>query len=92
MFMRAGTGGAQKRKSHGVASAQDTSSSSSVGTSPAKLIENQSKCYKQLADLNNLKQSGWLSDAEYASEHEAIMSTPKKLNNIRLIHGQGLCS
>jgi len=43
MFMRAGTGGAQKRKGHGVASAQDTSSSSSVGTSPAKLIENRSK-------------------------------------------------
>lgn len=83
MFMRAGSGGAQKRKSQGVASAQATSSqgSSSVGTSPAKLIENRSKCYKQLADLNNLKQSGLLSDAEYASEREAIMNTLKKLNN-----------
>ena len=80
MFMRAGTGGAQKRKSYGVASAQDTSSSSSVCTIPAKLIENRSKCYKQLADLNNLKQSGLLSDAEYASECEAITSRLKKLN------------
>ena len=83
MFMRAGTGGAQKRKGHGVTSAQATSSqgSSSVGTSPAKLIENRSKCYKQLADLNNLKQSSLLSDAEYASEREAIMNTLKKLSN-----------
>ena len=80
MFMRAGTGGAPKRKSHGVAIAQATSSpgSSSAGTSPAKLIENRSKCYKQLADLNNLKQSGLLSDSEYASEREAIMNTLKK--------------
>ena len=81
MFMRAGTGGAQKRKSHGAPNAQATSSSSTIGTSPAKLIDNRSKCYKQLADLNNLKQSGLLSDSEYASEREAIMSTLKKLNN-----------
>ena len=80
MFMRAGTGGAQKRKSHGAPNAQTTSISSTVGTSPAKLIENRSKCYKQLADLNSLKQSGLLSDSEYASEREAIMSTLKKLN------------
>ena len=57
-------------------SAQDTPNSS-LGTSPAS---NRSKCYKQLADLSNLKQSGLLSDAEYASEREAIMSTLKKLS------------
>jgi hypothetical protein len=77
--MRAGTGGAQKRKSNVGASARDTPNSS-LGTSPAKPIDNRSKCYKQLADLSNLKQSGLLSDAEYASEHEAIMSMLKKLS------------
>ena len=63
------------------AQATSTQGSSSVGTNPAKFIENRCKCYTQLADLNNLKQSGLLSDAEYASELEAIMNTSKKLNN-----------
>ena len=58
---------------HVGASAQDTPNSI-LGTSPAKLIDNRSKFYKQLADLSNLKQSGLLSDAEYASKREAIMS------------------
>ena len=53
-----------------------------VGTSPAKLIHNRFKCYKQLADLNSLNQSDLLSDSEYASKREAIMSTlKKKINN-----------
>ena len=65
---------------HRKGKAEATSISSTVGTSPAKLIDNRSKCYKQLADLNSLKQSGLLSDSEYASEREAIMSTLKKLN------------
>ena len=81
MFIRAGTGGAQKRKGNVVASVQAASTSTaSLGTSPAKLIDNRSKCYKQLADLSSLKQSGLLSETEYASEREAIMSMLKKLD------------
>ena len=51
----------------------------SLGTSPAKLIDNRSKCYKQLADLNNLKQSGLLNDEKYAAERKAIMEVLKQL-------------
>ena len=76
MFLRAGTGGTQKRKIYAGASAQATPTSS-CGTSPAKVIDNHSKCYKQLANLNNLKQSDLLSEAEYASEHEAVISMLK---------------
>ena len=50
------------------------------GDSPAKIIDNRSKCYKQLGELRNLKESGILSDAEYATERAAIMSTLKNLN------------
>ena len=45
-------------------------------TSPAKVIENRSKCYKQLSELQNLS---LLSDTEYYGEHDAIMSSLKKL-------------
>ena len=55
-----------------------------------KLIDNRSKCYKQLADLSNLKQSGLLSDAEYASEREAIMSMLKKLSKNSKLHDTGI--
>ena len=48
---------------------------------PAKVIENRSECYKQLADLSNLKQSGLLDDEEYAAERQAIMEVLKKLKN-----------
>ena len=78
MFTRAGTGGAQRRKSS-VGASPPANPTSSLGTSPAKLIDSRSKCYKQLIDLSNLKQSGLLSDAEYASEREAIMSMLKKI-------------
>ena len=80
MFMRAGSGGMQKKKGHSGASGTQATSTS-CGTSPAKLIENRSKCYKQLADLNSLKQSGLLSDAEYTSEREAVMNMLKKMSN-----------
>ena len=51
-----------------------------LGTSPAKLIDNRTKCYKQLSELNNLKQSGLLSKEEYHAEREAVMEILKKLN------------
>ena len=66
----------QKRSGIG-ASAQATSS---LRNSPAKIIDSRSKCYKQLSELSNLKQSGLLSDAEYASERDSVMSMLRKLN------------
>ena len=49
-------------------------------SSPAKLIENRSKLYKQLSELKNLKGCGVLSDAEYATEKASIMVLLKQLN------------
>ena len=48
-------------------------------SSPAKLIDNRSKCYKQLGELKNLMEAGILSDEEYSCEREAIMGTLKSL-------------
>lgn len=87
MFVRAG-GATPKRASSGnemsqaicqLASALTPKSSatamSRAGDSPAKIIENRSKCYKQLAELKNLMESGLLSEEEYASERRAVMDT-----------------
>ena len=46
------------------------------------LIPHTSKCYKQLAELKNLKDSGVLLEEEYAAEREAILNVLKKLGNI----------
>lgn len=56
-------------------------SSQPVGTSPAKVVESRSKCYKQLNDLNQLKASGIISEAEYAEEKESVMSVLRKLRS-----------
>ena len=53
------------------------------GSSPAKLIDGRSKCYKQLSELNNLKVSGIISDEEYVIEKEAIMAI---LNTLKTSH------
>ncbi len=47
--------------------------------SAAKVIDNRSKCYKQLAELNNLSTSGVLTDEEYKCEKDAIMASLKLL-------------
>lgn len=52
----------------------------SKSNSPAKTIDNRSKCYRQLGELKSLFESGLLSEAEYAAEREAIMSTLQKLS------------
>ena len=92
MFIHAG-GGAVKPKKQDTLSqaitqiasalspngASATSSPRIAGTSPARLIDNRSKCYKQLADLNNLKQTGLLDDNEYLAERQAIMGMLDKL-------------
>lgn len=42
-------------------------------------IENRSRCYSQLSELNNLKVAGVLTEEEYAAEKCAIMNALKKL-------------
>ena len=60
-----------------------TTPTRSVGStnkpSPAKLIENRSKCYRQLSELNSLKSSGVLTEEEYVTEKDAVMETLKNL-------------
>ena len=53
--------------------------STSLVASPAKSIDNRSKCYKQHGDLNELRNSGVLTEEEYLREKEATMITLKKL-------------
>ena len=48
-------------------------------SSPGRLIDDRSKCYKQLNELNNLKSSGILSEEEYQSEKGAVMANLKLL-------------
>ena len=55
------------------------STSSGTSASPAKVIENRSRCYKQLGDLQSLKSQGLLSEEDYAREKDAIMGLLKKL-------------
>ena len=62
-----------------VPSGKRSTSSCSVVTSPAKSIDNRSKCYKQLGDLSELRNSGVLTEDEYLREKEAVMITLKKL-------------
>ena len=51
----------------------------STGSSPAsKVIENRSKCYKQIAELQNLKVQGFLGDDEFEHEMDALKSLNKK--------------
>lgn len=50
-------------------------------SSPAKLIDSRSKLYKQLSELQNLRSMGILTDAEYATEKETIMSLLKELKS-----------
>ena len=52
----------------------------SKSNSPAKIIDNRCKCYRQLSELNNLFEASLLSEAEYMKECEAIMSTLQRLN------------
>lgn len=71
MFIRAG-GGVKKKTDH-------SAIVGSVGSSPAKVIDSRSKCYKQLSDLKNLLESRVLSEQEYNGEKATIMGMLKKL-------------
>ena len=59
------------------------SSGNPLGSSPAKLIDSRSKCYKQLSDINNLKLSGVLSEEEYCCEKEAVLSVLQCKETVR---------
>ena len=61
------------------ASSSPNLAKSSPSQSPLKMIDGRSKCYKQLADLSNLKDSGILTVDEFKSEKEAIMLTLKSI-------------
>ena len=83
MFMR--TGGTHKKSSRsGPAIIPHSTLGTPSGNSPAKVIDNRSKCYKQLGELNNLKQAGLLSDNEYASERETVMNILNKLGTSKV--------
>ena len=60
-------------------SASSGLSTSQTGISPAKAIENRSKCYRQLTDLQNLRSQGLLGEEDYFREKDAIMGILKKL-------------
>ena len=53
-----------------------------VAISLAKLIDLRSKCYKQLSELNNLKDTGILTEEEYVAEKDAVLAMLKKLKGI----------
>ena len=95
MFTHAGTGGSTSESTkkitpdvsvalNQIASALSPKPASKSATvqssSPAKLIENRTKCFKQLAELKHLKYTEILSEEEYRKEREAVMKTLKVLN------------
>ena len=47
--------------------------------SPARIIEQRSKLYKQLGDLSNLYKTGILSEQEYQTEKQSIVSLLQQL-------------
>lgn len=92
MFTRAGSGTPSRKKDYVpvaralsdaatvIATALSPAvSTSSTRNSPAKVIESRSKLYKQLNELQNLKQSGVLTDEEYCEKKEGTIM--KLLNN-----------
>lgn len=86
MFIRAGGGALYKKEQKtpvaqaltdaatAIASALSPRAvSSSAVSSPIKVIENRSKLYKQLTELQNLRSLGVLTEDEYKVEKETIM-------------------
>jgi hypothetical protein len=61
-----------------VAVSSGPTSTSQTGISPAKIIDNRSKCYRQLTDLQNLRSQGLLSDEDYSREKDSIMGIATK--------------
>ena len=50
--------------------------------STGSIIDNRSKCYKQLDELKHLYETNLLSQAEYTMERKAVMSTLKGLSGV----------
>ena len=93
MYNRAG-GGSMKRKtghtSEVVSAIGDltsalsprlipSSSGNTTVNSPAKIIDNRTKCYKQLSDLKSLFENNVLSKEEDNAERSVILGVLKKL-------------
>lgn len=50
-----------------------TGNSASASPPSSKIIEGRSRCYRQLADLKNLKDTCILTSEEFEAEREAIL-------------------
>ena len=74
MFKRAGNGSGSSKKAD--------AKPSNASLSPAKIIDNRSKCYRQLSELRNLKDEGLISGEDYDHERSAIMSMLKKFQAV----------
>ena len=85
MFTRAGRGGGTTQKKSEVAEAlsevakQISCTFNTPSSQSNRSIEDRSKCYKQLSELNDLKLAGVLTEDEYTAEKGAIMEALKKL-------------
>ena len=55
---------------------------SGSGSSPARVIESRSKCYKQMHDINSLRVSGVLAKEEFTFEKKAVL----KILELIMIH------
>lgn len=62
------------------------SGTSSNGTSLARAIKGRSKCYRQLSELKNLRDTCVLTDAEFETEREAILTTLGNLKTKNVNH------
>lgn len=61
------------------------------GASPAKVLENRSKLYKQLGELQNLQSMGVLNDDEYQTEKKPIMGLLHQLKTKQHINTVVVC-
>ena len=89
MYKQAGDGGNSEKRSDSTGTTKALSefatSIAAVLTtpqeacvSPLKKTECRSKCYKQISDLSNLKVQGFITDEEFASERQSIMTLLKR--------------
>ena len=83
MFTRAGRGGGKKSEVAEALSevAKQISCTFNTPSSQSNCsIEDRSKCYKQLSELNDLKLAGVLTEDEYTAEKGAIMQHWRNCN------------
>jgi hypothetical protein len=81
MFIRAGGGAPYKKEQKTPVAQALTDAATAIASalspravsSPIKVIENRSKLYKQLTELQNLRSLGVLTEDEYKVEKETIM-------------------